>query len=81
MLSKITNKSETEVYLKGLELKYSIIDHEAVKTVQEGLEKVKHPEITEFVFVKNLFWKIKNVGNFLISAHPVKLIFKIAIFV
>ena len=68
---RITDKEQTESLLKELEIKYTVIDHEPVKTVQEGLEKVKNESIKDFVFAKNLFLKNKEKAHFLLTAHHV----------
>ena len=69
---RITNKQQTEALLKEQGIKYSVLDHEPVKTVQEGLEKVKNDQIKDFVFAKNLFLKTKEKTHYLLTAHPVK---------
>jgi hypothetical protein len=69
---RITNKQQTEALLNDQGIKYTVLDHEPVKTVQEGLEKVKNDKIQEFVFAKNLFLKTKDKSLYLLTAHPVK---------
>jgi len=69
---RITNKQQTEALLNDQGIKYTVIDHEPVKTVQEGLEKVKNDQIQDFVFAKNLFLKTKDKALYLLTAHPVK---------
>ena len=71
---KINNKEQTESLLKEFGIKYTIIDHEPVKTAQEGIEKVKNDKIKDFVFCKNLFLKNKDKTNFLLTCHPVRII-------
>ena len=68
---RITNKQNTEALLKEQTINYTIIDHEAVKNVAEGLEKVKNDKIHDFVFAKNLFLKSKDKSFYLLTAHHV----------
>jgi hypothetical protein len=68
---RITNKEQTVELLKKNDIQFSVIDHEAVKTVQEGLEKVKNEQIKDFVFAKNLFLKTKDKALYLLTASPV----------
>ena len=73
---KLENKEAMMKFLSDSKVDIAHVeDHEELKTVNDGVERLKSVKFEkgEYTFLKNLFLKNKSGGFFLLSAHNVKL--------
>lgn len=73
--TKLDNKEAMLKFLSDAKVEiHHIEDHEELKTVNEGIERLKSVNFEKgnYSFLKNLFLKNKAGGFFLLSAHHVK---------
>ncbi len=74
---KLESKEDMLKFLADAKIEIAHVeDHEELKTVNDGLERLKTVKFEkgEYAFLKNLFMKNKAGGFFLISAHNVLII-------
>jgi len=73
--TKLENKEAMLKFLADNKVEiHHIEDHEELKTVNDGIERLKSIKFEkgDYTFLKNLFLKNKAGGFFLLSAHNVK---------
>ena len=73
--TKLENKEAILRFLSDAKIEIAHVeDHEEIKTVNEGLERLKLVNFDkgEYTFLKNLFLKNKAGGFFLLTAHNVR---------
>jgi len=78
--TKLENKEAMLRFLSDAKIEIAHVeDHEEIKTVNEGLERLKSVNFDkgDYTFLKNLFLKNKAGGFFLLTAHHVRKLYLI----